>query len=163
MTYSALSLKNEFSTILVLIAILAFFLISLKGIVILIREHRPFKNNKIEFLLVTLFSIISTYLILSAITTINSQVEQLIIPYRKGNYQVVTGVVENFSDSGVVKFNVDNVDFEFAPYEVTYLGLKSKNCVKEHDFVTVKYIEKNENNLGIIAYRNVIMELECLE
>lgn len=163
MIYKAISFGNLISPILLILALIAFEIFSLRGIYVIIKERMSLKQNVINYLITALFNVVSLYLITTVSLSMFLQVENCIVPYHNGNYLVVSGEVQDYKDTGkgkTIEYTVDNVHFEYAPTTVPYLGINSSKCVKEHDVVQIKYITLEHESDENTETNNVIMEIE---
>ncbi|MGN1421315.1 MAG: hypothetical protein ACI4XC_07365 [Eubacterium sp.] len=161
--YKFYSIGNIFSSVLSITIFIAFFSFSVTMLINLVKERARVKQNIIEYSVTTLFIIISSILLFTAIQGIAFQIIDYVVPYKNGDYKIVSGEVVDLvkeEKQRYVSFSVDGVDFEFYPKNILHLGIKNPDYLEDNDNVVIKYVIGDDILGGSDTKINVVMEIE---
>lgn len=163
--YKFYYLGNIFSILLSITIFIAFFYFSVSMLINLIKERAEIKQGFIEYLISIILIIVSSILLFSSLYGIAFQITDYVVPYKNGDYKIVSGEITDLTkeeNRGPVSFSVDGTDFEFNPKSILYLGIKNPNYVEYNDNVVIKYVTANDIIVDSGEEINVIMEIEII-
>lgn len=161
--YKFYYLGNIISVLLSITIFIAFFYFSVSMLIKLIKERTKIKQGFIEYSISIILIIVSSILLFSSLYGIAFQITDYVVPYKNGDYEIVSGKIVDLTKEehrGPVSFSVDGVDFEFYPESILYLGVKNPSYVEENDNVVIKYVVADDIIGGSDTKINVIMEIE---
>lgn len=161
--YKFYYLDNIFSVLLSITIFTVFFYFSVSMLINLIKERTEIKQSFIEYLISIILIIVSSIVLFSSLLGIVFQITDYVIPYKNGDYKIVSGEITDLTKEehrGPVSFSVDGVDFEFYPKSILYFGIKNPNYVEDNDNVVIKYVVGDDIIGGSDTKINVIMEIE---
>lgn len=161
--YKFYYLGNIFSVLLSITIFIAFFYFSVSMLIKLIKERTKIKQGFIEYSISIILITVSSILLFSSIYGIAFQITDYVVPYKKGDYEIVSGKIETLDiekEQRYVNFSVDGVEFEFNPKSVLYLGIKNPSYLEENNNVVIKYVVADDILGGSDTKINVVMEIE---
>ncbi len=162
MKYGVLSLKNIIPIAVVCSFIMLFLIMSIKHLISVIKEQ-PSKEKTLKCLFSVCLLIISSYLFVISSQIVAEQIKDYVIPYKNDNYSVVSGRINKLKKDGTngnVSFFVNDIEFDYYPVELLYLGVNKSSIINENDIVEIKYISVDQYEAVHIKPRNAIMEIE---
>lgn len=163
MKYGVFSLKNILPIAVVCFLILLFLIISIRNFVAILKEHPSMEKKVLKCLFSVCLLIISSYLFVISSQIVAEQIKDYVIPYKNDNYSVVSGRINKLKKDGTngnVSFFVNDIEFDYYPVELLYLGVNKSSIINENDIVEIKYIAVDQYEAVHIKPRNAIMEIE---
>lgn len=163
--YKFYAIDNLFPVVFTFIVSILFFVFTISMAIQTIKDRTPVIRYFLIYIFDVVLCIVSTYVLLSTSLGIFFQITDYVVPYKEGNYQVVSGEVTNYkkyldNPRAYVTFTVDDVEFEYNPSMALYIGINRPNCINAGDEVVIKYVVADDIESDNEGKINVMMEIE---
>lgn len=156
--YNSPSLSNYFIIILATIVGLIILGLGIIGLIALIKGKANFFKEIILYLLCSVFILVGGYVVGTVSENIYLETRYVLVPYLKGEYEEIEGVIENCvvsEDDREASFEVNNIKFSCSNFEVSSVGYQ-EHSIKNGDYVRIRFLSFSNNDVD----KNIIMKIE---